>query len=96
VERHSCPLPLTLPFMLILPLSQAGRMIVGGAADSPVENSMQADSKKAQPEVLAITLSNSSLEAGSGLRSVENPPKTSRRIQGLSELLIIKTNKSGR
>ena len=35
VERHSCPLPLTVPFVLILQLSKAGRMIFGGAADQP-------------------------------------------------------------
>jgi hypothetical protein len=41
-------------------------MILGVQQISPVENSMQADSKKAQAEVPGITLSNSSLEAASG------------------------------
>ena len=36
---------------------------------------MQADSKKAQPEVLGITLSNSSLEAASELRSARKSPR---------------------
>jgi hypothetical protein len=57
---------------------------------------MQADSKKAQAEVPGITLSNSSLEAASGFAVGQNLPKTSRPIQGFSELLIIRTNKSGR